>query len=89
MSVFTIRLPSVLAQQLERLAKNTGRTKAFYVTKALEERLEVFQQIYQPLVPTLQRDVAKIKKAIVEIQRLRFKKPEGMTLKEMIEEGRS
>ena len=38
--MLTVRLPSKLEARLNRLAKRTGRTKAYYAKKAIEEFLE-------------------------------------------------
>ncbi len=43
----------------------------------------------KPVIITVSRDTAKIKKAIARGERLRFKKPAGMALKEMINEDRA
>lgn len=46
MSAISIRLPDELAKRLEKLAKRTGRTKSFYVTKAIEEHLQDLEDLY-------------------------------------------
>ena len=38
--MLTVRLPSRLEARLNRLAKRTGRTKAYYAKKALAEFLD-------------------------------------------------
>jgi len=38
--MLTVRLPSKLEARLSRLAKRTGRTKAYYAKKAIAEFLE-------------------------------------------------
>lgn len=38
--MLTVRLPIKLEARLNRLAKRTGRTKAYYAKKAIEEFLE-------------------------------------------------
>ncbi|MGH9601094.1 MAG: type II toxin-antitoxin system RelB family antitoxin [Terriglobales bacterium] len=38
--MLTIRLPATLEKRLERLARRTGRTKSFYVKRALAEFLD-------------------------------------------------
>jgi RHH-type rel operon transcriptional repressor/antitoxin RelB len=38
--MLTVRLPPKLEARLNRLAKRTGRTKAYYAKKAIEEFLE-------------------------------------------------
>lgn len=46
MSAISIRLPDEIASRLEKLAKRTGRTKSFYVLKALEEQLQEIEDLY-------------------------------------------
>jgi len=46
MSAISIRLSDELAKRLERLAQRTGRSKTFYVTKAIEEHLQDLEDIY-------------------------------------------
>ncbi len=46
MSAISIRLSDELAKRLEKLAKRTGRTKSFYVTKAIEEHLQDLEDLY-------------------------------------------
>lgn len=46
MSAISIRLSDELAKRLEKLAKRTGRTKSFYVTKAIEEHLQDLEDVY-------------------------------------------
>lgn len=46
MSAISIRLSDELASRLEKLAKRTGRTKSFYVTKAIEEHLHELEDLY-------------------------------------------
>ena len=38
--MLTVRLPPKLEARLNRLAKRTGRTKAYYAKKAIEDFLE-------------------------------------------------
>ena len=45
--MLTIRLSPDIETRLGTLAKSTGRTKSFYVRKALLERLSEFEDIYQ------------------------------------------
>jgi RHH-type rel operon transcriptional repressor/antitoxin RelB len=42
----SIRLPVELEQRLDRLAAQTGRTKAFYLRRAIEEYLGEMEDIY-------------------------------------------
>lgn len=46
MSAISIRLSDDLAKRLEKLAKRTGRTKSFYVTKAIEKHLQELEDVY-------------------------------------------
>ena len=46
MPAISIRLPDELSTRLQKLAKRTGRSKTFYVTKAIEEHLEDLEDIY-------------------------------------------
>jgi len=40
MKTLTLRIPDELQERLESLARETGRTKTFYVKTAIEEFLE-------------------------------------------------
>ncbi|WP_302179088.1 type II toxin-antitoxin system RelB family antitoxin [Parasutterella excrementihominis] len=44
--MLTIRLPESTEERLSRLAKETGRTKSFYVKEALKNYLEDLEDIY-------------------------------------------
>ena len=44
--MLTIRLPASTEERLSRLAKETGRTKSFYVKEALKNYLEDLEDIY-------------------------------------------
>ena len=44
--MLTIRLPESTEERLSRLAKETGRTKRFYVKEALKNYLEDLEDIY-------------------------------------------
>jgi RHH-type rel operon transcriptional repressor/antitoxin RelB len=46
MAAISIRLSEELAKRLEKLAKRTGRSKTFYVTKAIEEHLQGLEDLY-------------------------------------------
>ncbi len=46
MSSISIRLTNELSSRLEKLARRTGRTKTFYVTKAIEEHLQDLEDLY-------------------------------------------
>ncbi|MFV8836393.1 DUF6290 family protein [Aquisalimonas sp. APHAB1-3] len=42
----TIRLSEDVEQRLTRLARATGRTKAFYLRKLIEEHLDELEDVY-------------------------------------------
>lgn len=42
----TIRLPDEINFRLNSLAEQTGRSKSFYVRKAIEEKLEDLEDLY-------------------------------------------
>ncbi len=42
----TVRLPDEINLRLNSLAKKTGRSKSFYVRKAIEEKLEDLEDLY-------------------------------------------
>jgi RHH-type rel operon transcriptional repressor/antitoxin RelB len=42
----SIRLPDELDRRLEFLARQTGRTKTFYILKALVERIDDLEDYY-------------------------------------------
>ena len=44
--MLTIRLPESTEERLSRLAKETGRTKSFFVKEALKNYLEDLEDIY-------------------------------------------
>jgi RHH-type transcriptional regulator, rel operon repressor / antitoxin RelB len=46
MSAISIRLSDDLSSRLEKLAKRTGRSKSFYVVKAIEEHLQDLEDLY-------------------------------------------
>jgi RHH-type transcriptional regulator, rel operon repressor / antitoxin RelB len=46
MSAISVRLSDELTVRLEKLAKRTGRTKSFYVVKAIEEHLQDLEDLY-------------------------------------------
>jgi RHH-type rel operon transcriptional repressor/antitoxin RelB len=45
--MLSIRVSNDIEKRLEHLAKETGRTKSFYVKKALMEYLEDMEDIYR------------------------------------------
>jgi RHH-type transcriptional regulator, rel operon repressor / antitoxin RelB len=47
--MISLRLKPVLEQRLGALAQRTGRSKTFYVARAIEDCLPEFEQIYEPL----------------------------------------
>jgi RHH-type rel operon transcriptional repressor/antitoxin RelB len=88
--MLTLRLKPEIERRLESLAQRTGRTKTFYATKAIEERLDEFDRLYPPVVAVPPKDIGKVKRAIKKLRHLRkdFTKHKGMTLKQMIAAGR-
>jgi RHH-type rel operon transcriptional repressor/antitoxin RelB len=44
--MLAIRLDAATEKRLDRLAKKTGRTKAFYAREAIVEHLEELEDIY-------------------------------------------
>jgi len=44
--MIAIRLPKELEDRLDRLAKETGRTKTYYVREAITEHLSELEDIY-------------------------------------------
>lgn len=46
MSAISIRLPDDIAARLQNLAAKTGRSKTFYITKAILEHLDDLEDLY-------------------------------------------
>lgn len=44
--MLTLRLPKELEDRLDRLAKETGRTKTFYIKQAIEGKIDEIEDIY-------------------------------------------
>ena len=44
--MIAVRLPQELEERLDRLAKQTGRTKTFYVREAIAEHIAELEDIY-------------------------------------------
>lgn len=88
--MLTLRLKPILEQRLEELARRTGRTKTFYAARALEQLLPEFERIYESTPPAI-RDESKISSAIAALKELRGGsfKPDGMSVREMIDVGRA
>lgn len=88
--MLSIRIDPVLAKRLRTLANKTGRTQTFYAQKALEEKITEYEETFAPVIETSKKDPLAVKKAIAQLKELRKRitKPDGMSLKEMIEEGR-
>lgn len=42
----TVRLGDSIEKRLDELAKLTGRTKTYYIRKALEEKLDELEDLY-------------------------------------------
>jgi len=41
-----VRLPAEIERRLDALARETGRTKSFYVREAILEHLDILEDIY-------------------------------------------
>ena len=91
--MLTLRLKPAIEQRLERLSARTGRTKTFYASRAIEERLADFEETYATLPESSfpGRDAAQVERAIVALKSLRrgVTKPEGMSVDEMKQDGRA
>ena len=89
--MLTLRLKPALEQRLEALARRTGRTKTFYATRALEERLSDFEKAYEDVLPIAAKDSGKVNQAIASLKTLRqgVTTPDGMSVREMMESGRA
>ncbi|MCG6964050.1 MAG: ribbon-helix-helix domain-containing protein [Acidobacteria bacterium] len=66
MAVHSVRLPATLAARLERLARNTRRSKSSYIVEALErylderEELEMaLSRVREPKVEYIDQDEVK------------------------------
>lgn len=68
--MIAVRLPKDIEERLDRLAKQTGRTKTYYVREAITEHLEELEEAY------LAREVA---------ERVRAGTEETIPLEELIE----
>lgn len=44
--MLSIRLPKDIEARLERLAKETGRTKSYYAREAILEKIEDMEDVY-------------------------------------------
>ncbi len=42
----SIRLPEDVKQRLEKLSKETGRSKTYYITEAIREKLDDLEDLY-------------------------------------------
>jgi hypothetical protein len=89
--MLTLRLKPTLEERLEFLAARTGRTKTFYASKAIEKCLPDFERDFPSIVEMPARDPKKIRQAIETLKLLRknVTKSDGMTVKEMKEQGRA
>ena len=68
--MIAVRLPKDIEERLDRLAKQTGRTKTYYVREAITEHLEELEEAY------MAQEVA---------ERVRAGKEETVPLQELIE----
>ena len=91
--MLTLRLKPAIEQRLERLSARTGRTKSFYASRAIEERLSEFEQTYEslPEASLPGRDAAQVGRAIAALKSLRREvtKPDGMSVNGMKQDGRA
>ena len=89
--MLTLRLKPALEQRLEALSLRTGRTKTFYATRAIEERLPEFEKAYAEVFPIPVKDTGKVGQAIATLKNLRkgVTKPDDMSVLDMKESGRS
>ena len=89
--MLTLRLKPSLEKRLEALAQRTGRTKTFYATRALEERLSDFEKAYEDVLPVPAKDSGKVGQAIAALKTLRkgITKPDGISVRDMKESGRA
>ncbi len=46
MASTSVRLPDDVLERLHRLAKLTGRSKTYYITKAIQEHLDDIEDLY-------------------------------------------
>ena len=70
MPMLTLRLPATMEKRLNRLARRTGRPKAYYARKALGEFLEE-QEDYLIAISRLEENLPSIPLAEV-VKRLGF-----------------
>jgi RHH-type transcriptional regulator, rel operon repressor / antitoxin RelB len=64
--MIAVRLPKDLEKRLERLAKETGRTKTYYVREAILEHLAELEDIY--LAEQVLERVRAGKEGVVELE---------------------
>jgi RHH-type transcriptional regulator, rel operon repressor / antitoxin RelB len=64
--MIAVRLPKDLEERLERLAKETGRTKTYYVREAILEHLAELEDIY--LAEQVLERVRAGKEGVVELE---------------------
>lgn len=90
--MLTLRLKPSVEQRLERLAAKTGRTKTFFASRAIEDRLPEFEQSYEALPEANSpKDTARVNRAIAALKSLRvgITKPSGMSVTDMKQDGRA
>ena len=46
MSAVSLRLPDEISQRIEVLSKKTGRTKSFYLLKAIVDHIDELEDLY-------------------------------------------
>lgn len=88
--MLSIRIDPTLAERLRTLARKTGRTQTFYAQMALEDKMGEYERVFAPVMEEPERDPVAIQKAIDELESLRdrISKPDSMSIKDLIEEGR-
>lgn len=64
--MIAVRVPEEIEKRLETLAKSTGRTKTYYVRKAIEEYLDDLEEIY--LVEKVREDIRSGKEKTIPLE---------------------
>ena len=68
MSMIAIRLPEAIESRLDKLARQTGRTKTFYVREAILNQIEDLEDLY--LVQKRSKALSEGKSSSVAIEEL-------------------
>jgi len=64
--MIAVRVPEEIEKRLETLAKSTGRTKTYYVRKAIEEYLDDLEEIY--LAEKVREDIRSGKEKTIPLE---------------------